>query len=218
MALGIYLPTFGRPHRLAPVAENIAKATRSPYRLCFGVEAHDDATLSELERLGLEYVVNPDTPSFSNALQALYEYTDEPVFFWANDDFLFLDGWDAAPLEMLERFPDIGVLGVHDGNPDTKFWTMSFIRRSYIEEQSGVVDMPDRVLYPYEHNFIDDELTQTAQSRNVWDKCFEPCIIHLHPSFEWVEGRMPTDTTYAKNDKSFARDSALYHSRVHLFS
>lgn len=215
--LGIYLPTFQRPHRLEVVAKNLKAATRNPYRLCFGVEAHDEATLAELERLGYDYVVNPNEPCYSDAMQAVYERSNEPIFFMANDDFEFLDGWDVAPLEMMEKFPDIGVLGVHDGNPNTKYWSLSFIRRSYIEEQSGVVDMPNRVLYPYKHNFTDDELTMTAQFRNAWDKCTGPCVIHLHPSFDWVEERLPTDSTYVKNDKSFAQDSKVFHSRVHLF-
>jgi len=94
---------------------------------------------------------------------------------------------------------------------------MSFIRRKYIEEQSGVVDMPKRVLYPYNHNFVDNELTETAQHRGAWDKCDAPCILHQHPSFTWL-GEVPIDETYINNNKKDAEDNELYHSRKHLWS
>ena len=214
--LGIYLPTYNRPHKLKPVADNIKKATKSKYRLYFGIEPDDKKSQEEAEKWGLNYVINQYTPSYSNALQSLYEATDEDIFFWANDDFLFLDEWDVKPLEMLDDNPNVMVLGVHDGNPKTSFRTISFIRRKYIEEQSGVIDIPNRVLYPYHHNFVDDELTNTAIARGVWDACPTLCIQHQHPSFTWL-GEFPTDSTYKKNDKHFAKDAETYNSRMHLW-
>lgn len=214
---GIYLPTLKRPHRLEEVVKNIEAATIQPYKLYFGVEPEDEASIKELERLGQTIVVNKGQPGLPDTLQTIYEASDEPIFLWANDDFHFLDGWDVAPLKMFEDFPDIGVLGVHDGNPDTNFSAISMIRRSYIEEQSGVVDMPNRVLYPYHHNFADTELTMTAQRRNAWDKCTAPCIRHLHPSFMFFEDRRVHDEVYRKNDLTMPKDLETFHSRKPLF-
>ncbi len=214
--LGIYLPTYKRLHKMKVVADNIKAATRSKYKLYFGLEPDDTDSIAEAEKWGFNYVVNNDKPSYSNALQALYEATDEPIFFWANDDFKFLDGWDVEPLNMLEANPKIMVLGVHDGNPKTSFRTISFIRRSYIEEQSGVIDMPNRVLYPYHHNYVDDELTDTAKARQVWESCPAPCIEHQHHSFKWL-GDFEYDETYKKNDAGFNEDTLLYTNRMHLW-
>jgi hypothetical protein len=157
-------------------------------------------------------IINEYGKSFSDALQSVYEQTNEPIFFWANDDFYFLKDWDVEPLKKLEAEPNIGVLGVHDGNPKTRFFSMSFVRRSYIEKYSGVVDMPNRVLYPYGHNYVDDELTLTAQARGMWDFCPHPCIEHQHPSFTWL-GEFKADEVNKKNDATFAQDTETFNSR-----
>ena len=189
--IGIYIPTFGRPDKLQALADNIKATTRSDYELYWGVEPFDTASIEAGKKTGHPVILNTDEPNYGNALQSIYEATEEPIFFPANDDFLFLDGWDTAPLAMFEKFPDIGVLGVHDGNPKTSFTSVYMVRRSYIQEHSGVIDMPNRVLYPYGHNFSDNELAGTAQKRGMWDRCTEPCIQHQHPSFTWL-GEFPT--------------------------
>jgi hypothetical protein len=214
--LGIYIPTHKRPESIKRVAKNIEEATKSEYKLYFGLEPYDTEGIKAAEATGHSVMVNKYEPSFSNTIQTIYEQTNEPIFLPANDDFLFLDGWDTAPLKMLEDFPDIMVLGVHDGNPNTSFSAIQIIRRQYIKEQSGVVDMPNRVYYPYNHNFVDTEMTETARARKVWDRCDAPCIEHQHPSFKWL-GEFEPDETYQKNDASAGKDSETYHNRKHLW-
>ncbi|MBA3678786.1 hypothetical protein H0W80_01135 [Candidatus Saccharibacteria bacterium] len=214
--LGIYIPTFGRAGKLQQVADNIKEATNSEYKLYWGVEAHDRESILAAKDTGAEAIVNTGNPCYSDALQEIYENSDEDIFFWANDDFLFLKDWDVAPLKKLEENPQVMVLGVHDGNPNTKYHSISIIRRKYIEEQSGVVDMPNRVLYPYLHNYVDDELANTAKARGVWDFCETPCIHHQHHSFTWL-GDFKHDATYAKNDATFTEDSRTYNERIHLW-
>lgn len=215
MALGIYMPTYGRANKLKAVIDNIKQATKHPYKLYFGVEPEDRETILVLKDLKQNIIYNHDESTYSNALQAIYEATDEPIFLWANDDFHFLQDWDEEPLKMFDN-PDISVLGLHDGNPNTKYFSISLVRRKYIKEQSGVVDMPNRVLYPYEHNFVDDELTETAQSRGVWDKYPGPCIEHRHPSFTWL-GEFPDDDTYRKNGKTITVDLETFNNRRRLW-
>ncbi len=215
--IGIYIPTYGRPKKLQAVADNIRENTYNPYQLYWGVETSDEATIEAAEATGHPVIFNDRDPKYADALQAIYESTTEPFMFPANDDFLFLKDWDKLPIEMLKADSDIQVLGVHDGNPSTSFSAVQFIRRRYIKDRSGVVDIPDRVFYPYNHNFIDNEMTETAQSRGVWAACSAPCIEHQHPSFTWL-GDFATDDTYKKNDKGLADDSETYHSRKHLWS
>lgn len=217
MKLGIYIPTFGRPNKLQQVADNIKEATRGDYSLYWCVESFDKESIKAAKKTGAKVIINRGKPCYADALQTVYENTKEQIFFWGNDDFLFLKDWDAEPMKMMNENNEIGVLGVRDGNPNTRFSTISFIRRSYIEEQSGVIDMPNRVLYPYHHNYVDDELTGTAKKRGVWAYCTTPCIHHQHHSFKWL-GDFPHDKTYAKNDANFAKDSETYYSRVHLWS
>ena len=214
--LGIYIPTFGRANKLQAVADNIKEATKSPYVLYWCIEDHDEDSKRLAPQSG-KVIINHGKPCYSDALQEIYEQTDEEIFLWGNDDFFFLKNWDEQPMKMMEENKGIGVLGIHDGNPHTRFSTISLIRRKYIEEQSGVIDMPNRVLYPYHHNYVDDELTATAKKRDVWAHCPEPAIHHQHHSFKWL-GDFPHDATYAKNDKNIALDNETYYSRVHLWS
>lgn len=216
MILGVYIPTYGRADKLQAVADNLKENTKSDYKLYWCVEKHDPKSIKAAKATGAKVIINTGQPTYSDALQEIYEQTDEDIFLWGNDDFYFLKNWDELPLEMMQN-KGIGVLGLHDGNPNTRYWSISLIRRKYIEEQSGVVDMPNRVLYPYNHNYVDDELTSTAIKRGVWQKCMAPCILHQHHSFKWL-GDFPHDATYAKNDKKVAEDNETYHNRIHLWS
>lgn len=215
--LGILIPSYGRPNKLQVVADNLKANTKNEYKLYWGLETFDKESIKAAKKTGWPIIYNDGDPKYSDALQALYEATDEPIFLWGNDDFHFLKDWDKEPVQMMKANPDIGVLGLHDGNPKTRFYSISLVRRKYIEEQSGVIDMPNRVLYPYHHNYVDDELTNTAQSRGAWSACPSPAIHHQHHSFTWL-GDFPHDTTYAKNDKHYPEDTLMFQSRQHLWS
>lgn len=212
---GVYIPTLGRANKLQAVSDNLKDNTFNEYKLYWCVEESDKESIKAAKDTGHAVIINTGSPTYSDALQCVYEQTDEEIFLWGNDDFYFLKDWDKIPLEMMKN-KSIGVLGLHDGNPNTRYWSISLIRRKYIEEKSGVVDMPNRVLYPYNHNYVDDELTATAISRGAWQKCMAPCIHHQHHSFKWL-GDFPHDATYAKNDKKIAEDNETYHNRIHLW-
>lgn len=211
--LAIWLPTYKRPHKLQGVADNIAKATKNTYTLYFGLEPDDEAGIEAAHKVkGAKVIINPYEMGYSNTIQAMYENSDEPFAFHANDDFFFHDNWDEQPLTMFET-PHIMMVGVKQREQDTDCSAICFWRRSYIETQSGVIDMPNRVFYPYHHNYQDTESTQTAQSRGVWAKCEAPCIDHQHPGF--TGGKK--DATYRKNDATTGLDEQTFNSRKHLW-
>ena len=211
--LAIWLPTYKRPHKLQQVADNLRKATRSSYTLYFGLEPHDEAGIEAARKVeGAVVIINPYEMGYSNTVQAMYEQSNEPFAMHANDDFLFLDGWDEKPLAMFEA-PHVMMVGVKQREQDTDCSAICFWRTSYIKEQSGVVDMPNRVFYPYHHNYQDTESTLTAQKRGVWAKCDAPCIEHQHPGFTGGE----KDETYKKNDATAAIDERTFQSRKHLW-
>lgn len=206
--LGVYCPTYRRPDKLQSVADNLKSATKGEFKLYWGVEPHDASSIQAAKETGHCVVVNSGKQGYADTVQSIYEASDEPIFFCANDDFYFTDGWNVAPLEYLKDHPEIMVLGVHDGNEKTDYWTVFFIRREYIEEMSGVVDMPNRVFFPYNHNYTDTEFSQTAMKRGVWAKLETPCIEHR---------RYAHDETYEKNGATFTTDGAVYGQRRHLF-
>jgi glycosyltransferase involved in cell wall biosynthesis len=212
--LAILLPTYKRPHKLQEVADGIKAATKNSYTLYFGVEAEDQASYEAALATGHKVLVNKYDPEFgySNTIQSLYEASKEPFLFHANDDFTFLPNWDEIPLAMFAT-PSVDVVGVKQREADNDCSAICFFRRSYIEERSGVVDMPNRVFYPYHHNYQDTEFTQTAQARGVWAKCDAPCIDHAHPGFTGGH----KDETYKKNDATAGADGQTFESRKHLW-
>jgi hypothetical protein len=212
--LAIWLPTYKRPDKLQEVADNIRSATHNSYTLYFGLEPHDEAGIEAAKKVkDAKVVINKYEMGYANTIQSMYEVSKEPFWFHANDDFFFLPNWDEYPLAMFET-ASVKVVGVKQNEQDTSFSAICFARRSYIDEDSGVIDMPKRVFYPYHHNYQDTEFTQTAQSRGVWAKCDRPCIDHQHPGF--IGG--DKDETYKKNDATAHLDEQTFNSRKHLWS
>jgi hypothetical protein len=211
--LAIWLPTYKRPNTLQVVADNIRAVTKNTYTLYFGVEPEDQASIEAAYMVkGAVVVVNKYEMGYSNAIQSMYEESKEPFAFHANDDFEFLDKWDEHPIAMFET-PQVMVVGVPQNEADKTYSAICFIRRKYIETQSGVIDMPNRVFYPYKHNYQDTEFTRTAQSRSVWFSSSNPCINHLHPGFTGKE----KDEVYLKNDATIEEDKKTFESRQHLW-
>lgn len=210
MTLGIFLPTYKRPDKLKVVATNVEQATKGDFNLYFGCEEEDTASIEAAKATGHEVVINKYDPKqgYSNTIQSIYESSNDTVVFHANDDFEFVDGWDVAPMGFLEQHLEVMVLGAHDGSDQPSYSTISFIRREYIEQYSGVVDIPNRVFYPYCHNYQDTEFTRTAQARGMWDKIETPCIKHH---------RVGGDETYRKNDATSAEDARTFQAREHLW-
>jgi len=209
--LALWCPTYKRPHKLQPLVDNIEATTATDFMLYFGCEPEDEAGIAAAKATGYPVIVNQYGMGYSNTIQTIYESTDEPFFIHINDDFEFKPDWDVQPLAMFEA-PHIMVVGVRE-QENTTFSAVCMGRRSYIEEMSGVIDMPNRVFYTYGHNYIDTEFTETAKHRGVWTYCDAPCIQHLHPGI--VGGNK--DETYRKNDASAAADERTYLSRKHLW-
>lgn len=214
MNLAIYLPTYKRPHKLQEVADSIKENTKNSYTLYFGLEPDDIEGIEAAKKVeGAKVIINPYEMGYSNTIQACYEASKEPYWFHANDDFIFIANWDEQPIEMFKT-PQVMVVGVKQNEADQSFSAISFVRRKYIEEQSGVIDIPNRCFYPYKHNYQDTEFTQTAQSRGVWYKCDAPCIDHQHPGIVGGE----KDETYKKNDATVMIDEKTFDSRKHLWT
>ena len=210
--LAVLCPTYKRPHKLQGVVDNLKEATKNSYTLYFGVEPEDAASYEAAMATGAKVVINTGRMGYSDTIQTMYELSKEPFLWHGNDDFFYLPNWDEQPIAMFER-PEVMVVGCRQTPTDESFSAVSFIRRKYIEEQSGVIDMPNRLFYPYNHNYQDTEMTQTAQARNVWAKCDAPCIDHQHPGFNGGA----KDETYRKNDATVGLDERTFESRKRLW-
>lgn len=210
--LDILVPTYKRPKDLQRLADNLKEMTKNSYTLWFGVELDDEQGAKAASDTGANYSYNKYEPGYSNTIQTLYENSTSPFIIHANDDFEFHKDWDVQPIAMFDR-EDLMVVGMPQTEGDTHGSAISMFRRKYIEEMSGVIDMPNRVFYPYPHHYVDTEFTRTAQFRNVWAMCDSRGITHHHPGFTGN----PPDATYQKNDATSEKAREIFESRMHLW-
>lgn len=213
--IGIIIPTLGRPAKLASVVANIHEVTKTPHKIYFAVEPEDTESMNAISATGESYIVSDENPgNHTGAANTAYKRTDEPFLIIANDDFLFHLNWDIEALKAMEN-PAIGVVGLNEMSGADRCITIFLIRRKYIEEQSGCVDVPNVVFYPgYNHQFVDNELWETAERRRAFVICPTSHVEHMHPGF----GKAPKDATYNRADSKASIDQETYRSRRHLWA
>lgn len=113
----------------------------------------------------------------------------------------------------------IGVVGTvdlcNDRTRTGESSTHSLVRRAYIEEHSGVVDAPNRIYCEkYWHEYVDDELCQTAMSRGAYAHAFDAVVEHLHPNVR----KAPMDAVYVQGRSRRYDNERLFNERRHLWS
>ena len=220
----VFIPTFGRPQRVTKIVENLRAATTAPYRLYFIAETKDTDTLAAIGQVDATLIINPGTPTYASCINSAYAQTDEPYFFTGADDLNFQPGWLTAAINGMSD-PKIGVVGTMDPLHDTcDHSTHSLVRRRYIKEQSGCMDCPDMVLYPYWHGWTDHEFLGVAKARRAYYYCDQSLVEHLHPGWDWL-GRVNRDddkfdATYAKGNRNHRHDTQQFLQRsdqwIHL--
>jgi len=208
--VAILVPVLDRPHRIAPLLENIAQATDLPYRVIFA--ASDQPTIDELDRLGAEYLVDEggDEGSYPKRINRLFAATTEPYVLLAADDLSFRPGWLQAALRAMEQVN--GVVGIND------LFNMAgvhfFVSRDYINTLGGCIDEPGVVLHEgYRHCYCDDEFRHTAKARKRWIFAHDAVIEHLHPGAD----KSASDATYLLGESTMDQGRATFISRSHLW-
>lgn len=217
--IDIIIPTYGRPHRVAEVAADIAAATTVPHQVHFVVEADDHDSFDVTLAAHLKPFINEGARSYSGAINTAMRYTDGEWLFAGADDLHFHPGWDVAALRCAAENPWAHVIGTDDLlNPYVKqgvHATHYLVRRTYLDEVGGIVDEgPGSFLHEgYGHNYTDTEFIGTAKARCVFRPCFESIVAHLHES----AGLSPRDATHDKADATYGADAELYESRRPLW-
>jgi hypothetical protein len=184
----------------------------------FVADAEDTAELGALRAAGADVMtLSTGRRSFGEKINCGYHATDQPWIFTAADDLVFHRDWFSRALAWAK--PEHGVIGTNDiGNPSVmcgQHSTHSLVRRSYIETYSGVVDMPNTVMYPgYGHEWVDTEFIGTAKVRGAFVMAFDSIVEHQHPAWDHLIER---DATYRKGESSGPADRRLYDRRRPLW-
>lgn len=215
--IAVLIPTYGRAHRLADVAANVAENTVTPHRVVFAVEASDTASIEAAKDLDAAVVINTYAASYAGAIQTAYEQVDADFYFTGADDVIFHHGWDAAALAHMDGW--VMVVGTDDLlNPFVKAGshaTHYLVDRRYLDEFGGVVDGgPGSFLcQAYHHEFTDTEFIGTAKMRARFRPCFDSVVEHLHA----FAGNGVIDDTALKTREHIEDDAATYDARRDLW-
>jgi glycosyltransferase involved in cell wall biosynthesis len=213
----VVIPVLRRPHRVAPLLESLIASRQSCWPLFVATEGDVDEIAALVEaRVAFLLVPPKERGDYAAKIQAGYEATTAPFIFTAADDLHFHPGWLSAALRHMID-PAIGVVGTNDlGNTrvlEGRHSTHSLVRRSYVEE-FGTIDEPGQVLHGgYWHEYVDDELVQTAKIREAWAFAADSVVEHLHPNWGKGEG----DDLYAEQYTRMAIDKPLFKRRRHLW-
>lgn len=215
----VLIPVLNRPHRAAPVVESIT--TTSDARIVFIVSPDDHAEIHAVEAvlrdgdfmLGAPWPQGPG--DYARKINLAVEETDEPLIFLGADDLIFHPEW--LEHARAKARGAVGVIGTNDlGSPRVKqgrHSTHSLITREYVEKY-GTIDQPGLALHEgYRHNFVDDELVNTAKVRRAWSFARLSHVEHLHPSW----GKAETDPTYKLGLSGFEKDRATFNKRRRLW-
>ncbi len=216
--IDILIPVLCRPHRAAPVLESIRAATTQEHRVLFigspGDFAEHQAVLDAGgELIIIEQLCGPG--DWARKIQAGYEHTSNPLIFLGADDLAFHEGWLEAAQACLE--PGIGVVGTNDlGNPRVmagEHATHCVVTREYVEK-FGTIDQPGQVLHEgYWHEYVDNELVETAKARNAWAFAFDSIVEHLHPNWD----KAPMEGLYLMQRTRMRAGKRLYQRRRELW-
>lgn len=210
----VLVPVLRRTHRVAPLLE-----TLGDQRVLFICSPDDQAEQETVRAAGADLIVLDRQPAhgdYARKIQAGYEATDEPLVFLGADDLRFHPGWLDAAKAKLE--PGVGVVGTNDmGNARVMrgdHATHCLVTREYVEK-FGTIDEPGKVLHDgYPHEFVDDELVQTAKHRHAWAFARDSRVEHLHPNW----GKAPTDALYDQQSKRMRRGRAIFERRRRLWT
>ncbi len=209
--IGIYIPTIGRPTKLAPLSSNIHEVTKLPHEIFFILEPDDEESKKAVMETKEKYLISEKAGSHTGAANTAYRKLNHPYFIVANDDFWFHSDWDTKSMEKMNDTTH--VVGLSDYYTK-RYHTIFLIKRSYIKEQSGVMDKPDTLFHEgYHHNYVDTEFFKVAERRGVFTPCPGSIVEHRHYGFQ----KSPFDKIYEKSNLTSALDLEIYNSRKHLW-
>lgn len=212
----IILPTYKRPEKIAKVIKNLTETTKFPYELYFCIEPTDYESLGTIHYYIKDnvhaFVFN--TQSAIKATNRAFHLTKEPYVYMACDDLEWTEDWLNELINYKINSDSLGlnykVIATVNGytNNDSGFW----IERKYIEQFSGVMDCPNKVLNEnYHHYGADSEFKYTAKKRGMYGICEKAVVKHHHYHFD---NTVEYDETYKKNEKYLKEDQELFDLRI----
>lgn len=216
----VLVPVLRRPQRAAMLVRSFEAATPADVgRLLFICTEGDDDEIAAVEKTEADFIVLPgerQAGDWSRKINYGYRSTNEPLMLLGGDDLHFHPGWyQAVAAKSADGF---GVIGTQDlGSPRVIAGTHAthpVVARWYAD-MFGTVDGPGQVVCEkYGHQFVDDELVETAKLRGQWTFAPDAVVEHRHPS--WLKATI--DDTYVLGRSTFDEDRRIYRTRRILWT
>jgi hypothetical protein len=213
--LVILVPMLGRAHRVEPLLESIHETTPTA-RVLFLVSPEDYDVHDAINHAGKERLTVPWRPGdYARKVNEGYRATTEPLIFTGACDLRFHPGWFEACLAKLDDH--IGVVGTQDlcnrRTRTRRHSTHSLVTRWYAD--LGTIDQPRTIYHEgYPHEWVDDELCETAKRRGAYAHAMDAIVEHLHP----MNGGAPVDELYAAQGERITAGRPLFEERRRLWS
>lgn len=224
--IDILVPVLARPQNAQRLVNSIREHTVVPHRILFLCTPFDLDEINAVHETGADiHNVSWDAGpgDWAKKINRGYRLTDQPYMLLGADDLRFHGGWDTEVLRVAEE-TGAGVIGTNDlGNATVMrglHSTHPVVRRSYVDEY-GTIDEAGKVLHEgYHHQWVDNELIQTAQMRHQWAFAKQSHVEHMHPF--WPDGqggkKGEMDATYEKALSTSTEDHQLFQKRRQLWS
>lgn len=221
----VIVPVLSRSHRVRPLLDSLEAATPEPHRTIFVATAGDrdmieavELAAVELPSVSLEVLAPNPIGDYARKINHAARVSSEPFLFTGADDLDFRPGWLPAALAEMSS-PAIGVVGTQDLAPTDRarsgeHATHFLVRRRYVEEL-GTIDEIGKVFHEgYPHEYVDNELVETAKARGAWSFAFASIVEHLHPSWN----KAPADLLYNEQGRRMAVGRRVFNQRRRLWT
>lgn len=220
MTITVLIPVLNRPQNAQKVATSVKLASAVEHRIIFLCSPGDRDEISACWETDAEVHVmdfENGPGDWAKKINRGFTLTTSDFCLLGADDLRFHEGWDTEVLRVAEM-TGVGVIGTNDlGNALVMrggHSTHPLVRRSYVEN-FGTIDERGKCLHEgYAHQWVDNELIETARMRGQWAFAKNSHVEHLHPF--WKKGMM--DSTYEKALSTSKDDHAHYQQRLRLWS
>jgi hypothetical protein len=216
-SLCILVPVLERPHRVAPLLASIEAATPEA-EVLFLLDPGDEAerrAINDAESGEIWVGIEAPGGNYAAKINHGVRITPRPLIFTGADDLDFRPGWLEAAIAHLTD--GIGLVGTNDlCNPRTmagEHATHFLMTREYAE-QPCIDGSPGPLYEGYPHEYVDNELIETARHRGAFAMALDAEVEHLHP----MNGKAPMDRLYARSGQRMRQGAKIFRRRQHLWA
>ena len=217
--VAILIPVLRRPQNVKPLVESV-EATTKNFELLFIASPGDEEEIAELENQNQSYGIMDDcyenNGDYARKINAAFNSVEAEWYFLGADDIRFHSDWFDRAMATYEK-TGACVIGTNDlGSPVVmkgQHSTHSLVLGEYATE-CGTIDEVGKILHEgYPHEFVDNELVETAKCRGAWAFSRDSKVEHCHPN--WAKA--PMDSIYAGQSERMVKGRILFEQRKKLW-